>query len=111
VELFFLFGFSFVLGLVAATLLASSRRRVVLLLALGVALAVAYFALAWLTAPASSEEADYSCSDCSQWLGRWWEGLLMLFIIGWNLVGWCLGVLAGAGLHRLVRSTRQPHPS
>jgi hypothetical protein len=107
VELFFLVGFGFVLGLVAATLLASSRRRVVLLLALGVALAVAYFALAWLTAP---KEAGDSCSDCSQWLGRWWEGGLVIAIIVWNLVGWCVGVLAGAALQRLVRSTR-PHPS
>jgi hypothetical protein len=94
------------IGALVALPLASSRGRVVLLLAAGIVLAAAYFGLVWLVSPASADEADSSCSDCGQWLGRWWEGQLVLFITAWNLLGWGLGVFAGAGLRRVLRPAR-----
>ena len=96
----------FVLGGAAAFLLATGSRRIAFLLAVGIVLAVALFGLAWLVSPASAEEAGNSCSDCSQWLGRFWEGGLVLFLLGFELVGWWVGVLAGAALRRRVRAAR-----
>jgi hypothetical protein len=104
---FFLPGaFGLVLGVVVALLLASSARRVVILLVVGVVLAAVYFGFVWLVSPASADEAGNSCSDCGQWLGRFWEGGLVLFLLSFDLVGWWAGVLAGAALRRRVRPAR-----
>lgn len=99
-------AFGLLLGAVVGLLFATSSRRVVILLVAGIALAAASFGLAWLLSPASADEAGTSCSDCSQWLGRYWEGGLLLFLLGFDLVGWWIGVLAGAALRRRVRPAR-----
>jgi predicted permease len=100
-------GLAFVLGAVSATVFARGRRETWLLVAVGAAVALAYFGYEWAQAPANSEEADYSCSDCGQWLGRYWEGWLVLFIAITNWLGWTAGVAVGAGLRRAQRARRE----
>ena len=91
-----LVGIGFALGFLPALLLARSVARAGLLVLLGFVLLAAFFGFVWLTAPASPEEAHYSCSDCGMWLGRWREGWLVLYLGGLVLAGWCLGVVGGA---------------
>jgi hypothetical protein len=106
--LLLLVGIGFALGSVPAFLFGRSVARAALLLLLGFVLVAALFGVAWLTAPTSPDEADYACSDCGMWLGRWWEGWLVLYLGGVALVGWCLGVVAGAlaGARGTVQTTR-----
>ncbi|HEY8192687.1 MAG TPA: hypothetical protein VIF36_02070 [Gaiellaceae bacterium] len=101
-------GIGFGLGFVPALLFARSLARAALFVLLGFVLVAALFGFAWLTAPTSPGEADFACSDCGMWLGRWWEGWLVLYLGGVALVGWCLGVVAGAlaGTRRTVQTTR-----
>ena len=94
--LLLLVGIGFALGFLPALLWARTVARAALLVVLGFALVGGLFGFAWLTAPASPEEADYSCSDCGMWLGRWWEGWLVVYLGGLILIGWCLGVVGGA---------------
>jgi hypothetical protein len=100
-------GLALVLGVVAAAILARSRRSIVALVLVGAAIAFGFFAYAWLEAPRNSEDADYSCSDCGQWLGRYWEGWIVLFFAVVNWIGWTLGVLAAAAMRRATRVHRE----
>ena len=92
-------GLGFLAGLGIGLFAATTGRRALLLLAVGALLVASVFALAWLRAPHSAEDADYSCSDCAQWLGRWWEGWLVLFFGALNWSGWTIGVVLARGLH------------
>ena len=73
--------------------LGTTVRRVALLVALGFALGAGWLAYAYFSA--SSEFATRNCSDCYLYLGRWWEPGFALFIIGFGLIGWILGVAVG----------------
>ena len=73
-----------------------------LLIGCGVCLAIAWSLIAYFSANPADKRPD--CSDCSVYLGRWWEPGLVLFIVGANLVAWIIGVLVGAA----IRSLRQP---
>ncbi len=91
-----------VAGLAASLLslaVSRTRRRVGLLVVLGIALAVAWILVAYFSANPSDQRPD--CSDCGVYLGRWWEPGLLLFIVAANLVAWITGVLVGAGLRSL----------
>ena len=79
-----------------------TRRRIGLLVVLGIALAVAWILLAYLSANPSDQRPD--CSDCGVYLGRWWEPGFVLLIVGANLLAWIAGVLVGAGLRSLRRA-------
>jgi hypothetical protein len=91
-------GLGLALGLLAGLLFGPGGRRVAVLLAAGVVLALAYFAIGWAIAPASAEEAGDGCSDCGYWLGRYWEAGLVLSVGVLNLLGWAVGVVAGAAM-------------
>jgi hypothetical protein len=63
---------------------------------LGLLLAVAWLVLGYLTAPTEPGH----CSDCREFLGRWWEPELGLFVEGLAIAGWLAGVGLGAAIRR-----------
>jgi hypothetical protein len=66
-----------------------------------VALAGFLLAVAWLVAGylASPTEPGH-CSDCREFLGRWWEPELAVFVEGLAFAGWLAGVGLGAAIRR-----------
>lgn len=90
-------GAPFVVGLVATALIRirwpKSGRWVAVA---GLVLAIGYVVLAYYQSPPSS--APYNgCSDCGNYLGRWWEPQFEVFLalIWYGL--WLVGVGAGIG--------------
>ena len=73
--------------------LGTTARRIVLLIALGIALGAGLLAYAYFSA--SSEFATRNCSDCYLYLGRWWEPGFAAFIVGFSVILWILGVAVG----------------
>ena len=74
-----------------------SPRRLALIAALSLALAGLVFLAALLDAP--SGEPPEACSDCTLWLGRFWEPVFVIWIIIANLFAWSIGMAAGALMH------------
>jgi hypothetical protein len=68
------------------------------LLGVGVAIAVAYIVAAYLGSPTSAEEAD--CSDCGEYLGRWWEPWLVAMFTVFGFVMWLVGAMTGQVVRR-----------
>ena len=62
----------------------------------GFLLAVAWLVVGYLAAPTEPGH----CSDCREFLGRWWEPELALFVEGLALAGWLAGVGLGAAIRR-----------
>lgn len=74
--------------------------------AAGLVLAVGFVVMQYYESPLSS--APYNgCSDCGNYLGRFWEPQLTIFlaVIGCGL--WLLGVGAGIGATATVRAARR----
>jgi heme/copper-type cytochrome/quinol oxidase subunit 3 len=84
------------LGGALALLLGTSRRRVAMLLALGVILGAAYVLAAYLSAPIDAR--DSNCSDCTYYGGRYWEPGLVFVILIWNLIAWTAAVLVASSI-------------
>jgi hypothetical protein len=62
----------------------------------GFLLAVAWLVVGYLAAPTEPGH----CSDCREFLGRWWEPELALFFEGLALASWLAGVGVGAAIRR-----------
>ena len=97
VELVLLGGFGFVLGAIAAFFLASSPRRVVILLIAGIVLAAASFALAWLVAPAHSGDADLCAPTAASGWGAGRRTTSVPLLDVFNVIGWWVGCPRGRG--------------
>ncbi len=85
--------------------LVSTKRRYAILVGLGVAAAVVFLVVSYLTAPTSNPE---DCSDCGEYLGRWWEAGFAVFFLSLLLVTWAVGLAFGAGLREYSASRRKP---
>ena len=79
--------------------LGRSARRVAIIVAVGVALLLAWFLLIWATAPRSVEEAD--CHHCAEYFGRWidpigvwFSGILVALWVAGVVVGWAVRAVA-----------------
>jgi hypothetical protein len=83
-------------GGILALLFGTSRKRVAMLLALGVILGAAYVLAAYLSAP--TDARDSNCSDCTHYGGRYWEPGLVFVILIWNLIAWTAAVLVGSSI-------------
>jgi hypothetical protein len=97
-ELLYLLGVLGVLAFALALVLAYALRptsplRVTLFLAGGFAVAGALFLWGFVSAP--TDGYPEGCSDCSEWLGRYWEPGLVIFFSLLNLAGWFVGSLTG----------------
>jgi uncharacterized membrane protein len=98
---------------VAGALLAFGTRvgwkRAWILFVLGVVLALGLVIVVYLRAPIDYAHDRSGCSDCGEYLGRWWEPDLVVFVVLVGYVFWSLGVLVGLALttsFALARSRR-----
>ena len=89
-----IWGIAALVGFALALALGRTWRRTGALVLLGLALALAWLVVGYLLATPGDQPRD--CSDCSVYLGRWWEPGLAVFIIGLTLVAWTLGVFLGS---------------
>src|SRR2546426_3893320 len=93
-------------GLIAFVLalgLGRTWRLAGTLVLLGLGLGVAWMVVGYLSATPSDQPRD--CSDCSAYLGRWWEPGFAVFVIGLTFFAWALGALVGASIRRLRART------
>jgi hypothetical protein len=90
----FLGVFAFLIALVLGYAF-PGRFLVLMLLALGLAVAISLFT--YLSAPTTPEGAG---SDAGEFLGRWWEPMFLLVFLIFNFIGWPLGLLVGTRLRR-----------
>lgn len=79
----------------------------------GVVLGCAYVVWAYYASPRSGAPYD-GCSDCENYLGRWWEPQFTVFLAVIGYILWLLGVGAGigaaAGINAVQRALRKPVP-
>jgi hypothetical protein len=71
-------------GLVFGFVLALVVRSAAVAAALVFAAAVAFVLWAYFSAP--TDEPPEGCSDCGEWLGRWWEPGLVGIVLIFNLL-------------------------
>jgi hypothetical protein len=104
-EFVYFSGFAFVVGAVLARFVATSVRRGLLLVGVGAALALAYFALEW--AQASNGRDARGCHDCEMFLGRYWQWYLVVFFALVTWFAWLLGVAIGATARAMAGGRRE----
>jgi hypothetical protein len=94
-------GAAFALSAVLVAIIGRSGLRLAVIAVLGLVLAGLFFLTAFLQAP--TDTYPEGCSDCSEWLGRYWEPGFVLWIIIVNLFAWSIGMMAGALAHPWAR--------
>lgn len=85
-------GAGLVLGFLAGRFVARGRY----VMALAVLAAVGFLLWQYLAAP--TDAAPEGCSDCGEYLGRWWEPGLVLIVLFFNLLAWSVGASAGRAM-------------
>ena len=97
-------GGPFVVGLAATAVTRIRWRKNSLWMALiGVVLGCAYVVWAYYASPPSGAPYD-GCSDCENYLGRWWEPQFTVFLAVIGYILWLLGVGAGIGATATVNA-------
>jgi hypothetical protein len=86
-------------GCALAVIRGVTWRRTGALVLIGLGLGLAFLISGYLNATPSDQPRD--CSDCSDYLGRWWEPGFAIFVIALTFAAWVLGVLVGASIRRL----------
>src|SRR5712691_5644839 len=94
-------GSPFAVAAVLAAVWPRSWRRWVPLLGLGVVLACGFVVYAYFSAAPDYARDRNGCSDCGEYLGRWWEPSLVAFFAVGGYLAWVVGLAVGA-LVRLV---------
>lgn len=105
-------GGPFVLGLVATVLIRIRLpKNGPWMVVTGLVLAVGYVVSAYYQSPSSSAPFD-GCSDCGDYLGRFWEPEFTIFVAVVGYGFWLLGVGTGIGataaLDAARRASRKP---
>jgi hypothetical protein len=85
----------FLLGAVLGVVFGRGRWRFGALVALGVLLGFLFVLSAYLAAPPSSSPSD-GCSDCGEYLGRWWEPGLVVSVGVFGYVAYLAGLSVGS---------------
>src|SRR5438270_11777928 len=88
-------GGPFLLGAVLGAVFARARWRVFALIALGALLGVLLLVYAYLSAPPNYSQSN-GCSDCEEYLGRWWEPVFVFYLAAIGYVLYLLGFGVGA---------------
>jgi hypothetical protein len=99
--LFLIWALAGLVGLVLALVRGGSWRRAGVLASAGICLGLAWLILGYLASTPSDKPRD--CSDCVDYLGRWWEPGFALFVIGLAALAWVSGVLVGTGIRPALR--------
>ena len=100
-------GLPFIVGALIGAAFARGRWSTGAAAGLGVALGFGIVLWAYYSAPLSS--APYNgCSDCENYLGRWWEPTFVIFLVVIGYFFWLLGIGAGVGVRSLVGRAREP---
>lgn len=100
-------GSPFLVGGLLGAAFARGRWSTGAVVAVGVGLGFGVVLWAYFAAPPSS--APYNgCSDCENYLGRWWEPNFVIFLVVVGYLFWLFGVGAGVGTRRLLRRARAP---
>ena len=94
-------GVAGVLAFLLALATAGTARRIALLIFSGPLLALAWLLVVYFSARRTNQSAD--CSDCGAHFGRWLDLAAIMVVIGGNVLGWILGVLAGSAVRALTR--------
>jgi hypothetical protein len=103
-------GLAFLIGTALGAAVGTSGTRMAVVLAAAPLAALAYFVVAYLGAP-TEQRPGANCSDCGYTLGRYWEFGFFVVILGFNVVGWWVGALLGAGGRALYRRSDSARPS
>jgi hypothetical protein len=75
--------------------------------AIGVGLGFGVVLWAYYSSPPSG--APYGgCSDCENFVGRWWEPTFVLSVVAIGYGFWLLGMGAGVASRKLLRRARSP---
>ena len=99
-------GPPFTVGALIGAAFARGRRSTAAAVALGMGLGFEVVLWAYFTSPPSA--APYNgCSDCKNYVGRWWEPDFVAFIVVIGYFFWLFGIGAGIGVRGLVRRIRE----
>ena len=99
-------GTPFTVGALIGAVFARGRWSTAAAAAFGIALGFGLVLWAYYSAPPSS--APYNgCSDCENYLGRWWEPNFVIFIVVIGYLFWLFGIGAVVWVRRLVRRSRE----
>src|SRR6266851_7632128 len=85
----------------AGGLLAAGTGRVRRLMVIGLVLALGLVLVVYLRSPIDYAHDRNGCSDCGEYLGRWWEPTVVGFFAVVGYVAWVVGLIVGA-VARLV---------
>ena len=100
-------GSPFIVGALAGAAFARGRLSTAAVAALGVGLGFGLVLYAYYSSPPSS--APYNCcSDCENFLGRWWEPNFAIFFVVIGYLYWLFGIGAGVWARGLVHRVRKP---
>jgi hypothetical protein len=102
-----LLGSPFIVGALMGAAFARGRWSTVAVAAIGVVLGFGIVLHEYLSSPLSS--APYNgCSDCENYLGRWWQPSWTIPIVLIAYIFWLFGIGAGVWVRGLVRCVRNP---
>jgi len=99
-------GFPFIVGALVGAVFARGWWSTAAAAALGVGIGFGIVLWVYYSAPPST--APYNgCSDCENYLGRWWEPTFVIFIVVIGYLFWLFGIGAGVWVRSLVRRMRE----
>ncbi len=97
-------------GAVLGALFGRSGWRLLALVVLGVLLGFCLLLWAYLVAPPNYSQSN-GCSDCEEYLGRWWEPNFVLVLAVLGNAAYLVGVGIGAAVGAILRAARKPRPT
>lgn len=98
-------GSPFVVGALLGAAFARGRWSTLTVAAIGVLLGFGVVLLAYYSSPPSGAPYD-GCSDCENYLGRWWEPNFVISLVAIGYFIWLFGVGVGVGARSLLRLAR-----
>lgn len=98
-ELLLLCGTAFAIPFALAAALAPTQRRLTVIAALGVVLAIIVFGFGYVSAPTTNEPP---CRYCSEFLGRWFNPGFTAFFLALGVAWWVAGAVLGQAARLVV---------
>jgi hypothetical protein len=108
VFVFTVLGAPFLVAVLLGTALARDWVRTIVLMGVGLLVGLAFVLYFYYSAPVDYQHDLNGCSDCAEYLGRWWEPGFAFFLVGIGYLSWLVGIGVGALLNALLRSSKKP---